>query len=97
MPLAATLTQPAFAQETPKEEDYFRIMKLSAPEGTLLEVGGLTVLPSGDLGVSTRRGDVFIVENPTSNRPFFRKFASGLHEILGPRLERRRAVLRTTR
>ncbi|WP_295123527.1 c-type cytochrome [uncultured Chitinophaga sp.] len=84
LPLAATITQlPAFAQETPKEEDYFRIMKLSAPEGTLLEVGGLTVLPNGDLGVSTRRGDVFIVENPTSNRPFFRKFASGLHEILG--------------
>lgn len=84
LPLAATLSQlPAFAQETPKEEDYFRIMKLSAPEGTLLEVGGLAVLPNGSLGVSTRRGDVFIVENPTSNRPFFRKFASGLHEILG--------------
>lgn len=84
MYLLPLLTQlPAQAQETPKEEDYFRIMKMSAPEGTLLEVGGLTVLPNGDLGVSTRRGDVFIVENPTSRRPFFRKFASGLHEILG--------------
>ena len=81
LPLITQL--PAQAQETPKEEDYFRIMKMSAPEGTLLEVGGLTVLPNGDLGVSTRRGDVFIVENPTSRRPFFRKFASGLHEILG--------------
>ncbi|MGN6510002.1 MAG: hypothetical protein ACTHLD_11135, partial [Chitinophaga sp.] len=81
LPFIAQL--PAQAQETPKEEDYFRIMKMSAPEGTLLEVGGLTVLPNGDLGVSTRRGDVFIVENPTSRRPFFRKFASGLHEILG--------------
>lgn len=56
---------------------------MSSPEGTLLEVGGLTVLPNGDLGVSTRRGDVYIVENPTSRRPFFRKFATGLHEILG--------------
>lgn len=73
----------ANAQETPKEEDYFRILKMSSPEGTLLEVGGLTVLPNGDLGVSTRRGDVYIVENPTSRRPFFRKFATGLHEILG--------------
>lgn len=71
------------AQETPKEEDYFRILKVSAPEGTLLEVGGLTVLPNGDLGVATRRGDVYIVENPGSRRPHFRKFASGLHEILG--------------
>lgn len=71
------------AQESPKEEDYFKILKVSAPEGTLLEVGGLVTLPNGNLGVSTRRGDVFIVENPTSPRPFFRKFASGLHEILG--------------
>ncbi len=72
-----------FAQESPKEEDFFKILKVPAPEGTLLEVGGLTMLPNGNLGVSTRRGDVFIVENPTSQRPYFRKYASGLHEILG--------------
>ena len=71
------------AQESPKEEDFYKILKVTAPEGTLLEVGGLTVLPDGNLGVATRRGDVWIVENPTSRKPFFRKFASGLHEILG--------------
>ncbi|AKD05475.1 membrane protein [Pontibacter korlensis] len=83
---AATFTgisTSVLAQESPREEDYFRIMGVSSPEGALLEVGGLTVLPSGDLGISTRRGDVYIVENPTSQRPYFRKFASGLHEILG--------------
>ena len=73
----------ARAQESPKEEDFYKILKVSAPEGTLLEVGGLTVLPDGNLGVATRRGDIWIVENPTSRKPFFRKFASGLHEILG--------------
>ncbi len=71
------------AQEPPKEEDFFKIMKMRSPEGTILEVGGLCTLPNGDLGVTTRRGDVFIVENPTSPKPFFRKFASGLHEVLG--------------
>ncbi|MDB5264190.1 MAG: hypothetical protein JWQ14_3473 [Adhaeribacter sp.] len=71
------------AQESPKEEDFFKIMKVSSPEGTVLEVGGLTMMPNGDLAISTRRGDVFIVENPTSRRPYFRKFASGLHEALG--------------
>lgn len=76
-------TKQVWAQESPKEEDFFRIMKISSPEGTLLEVGGLAVLPNGDLGISTRRGDIFIVENPTSHRPYFRKFASGLHEVLG--------------
>lgn len=73
----------AWAQETPKEEDFFKIMKVRVPEGPVLEVGGLVTLPNGDLGISTRRGDVFVVENPTSSRPYFRKFATGLHEILG--------------
>ena len=76
-------SKPAYTQESAKEEDYFKIMRIPAPEGTVLEVGGLAVMPNGDLGVSTRRGDIFIVENPTSARPFFRRFASGLHEVLG--------------
>src|SRR5215210_3434115 len=69
--------------ESAKEEDYFKIMRVPAPEGVILEVGGLCTLPNGDLGVSTRRGDIFIVENPTSLHPYFRKFASGLQEVLG--------------
>ena len=77
------LYQAAMAQESPMEEDYYKIMKVSSPEGTLLEVGGLAMMPNGNLGVATRRGEVFIVENPTSPMPYFRKFASGLHEILG--------------
>ena len=71
------------AQESAKEEDFFKINKLRAPEGTIMEVGGLCTMPDGNLAISTRRGDVFIVENPTSTKPFFRKFASGLHEALG--------------
>ena len=73
-----------FAQaESPKEDDFFKIMKVPAPEGTILEVGGLCTLPNGTLAVTTRRGDIFMVENPTGQHPFFRKFASGLHEVLG--------------
>ena len=74
---------PAFSQESAKEEDFFKIYKVRSPEGNILEVGGLCTLPNGDLAVTTRRGDVFIVENPTGSRPYFRKFASGLHEVLG--------------
>ncbi|MDT0686942.1 c-type cytochrome [Autumnicola psychrophila] len=71
------------AQESPMEEDFFKIRSIRVPEGVLLEVGGLTVLPNGDLAVSTRRGDVYLVQNPTSSRPFFQKYATGLHEVLG--------------
>ena len=74
---------PVMSQDSPTEEDYFKIMDVPSPEHHLLEVGGLTVLPNGDLGIATRRGDIFIVENPTSNQPYFRKFATGLHEVLG--------------
>lgn len=78
------MSQHASAQaESPKEDDFFKIMKVPAPEGTILEVGGLCTLPNGSLAVTTRRGDIFMVENPTSQHPFFRKFASGLHEVLG--------------
>ena len=77
-------TKNTFAQaESPKEDDFFKIMKVPAPEGTILEVGGLCTLPNGTLAVTTRRGDIFMVENPTGQHPFFRKFASGLHEVLG--------------
>jgi cytochrome c551/c552 len=78
-----TLSVAGRAQESPKEEDFFRIARVPAPEGTLLEVGGLAMLPTGELGIATRRGDIFIVQNPTSKKPYFRKFASGLHEVLG--------------
>ncbi len=73
----------AFAQETPTEEDFFKILTPPIPEGLILEVGGLTTLPNGSIAMATRRGDVLLMDNPTSNKPYFRKFASGLHEILG--------------
>lgn len=71
------------AQDTPKESDYFEIKRVRTPEGIVLEVGGLVTLPDGNLALSTRRGEVYIIENPTSPNPYFRHFATGLHEILG--------------
>ncbi len=70
----------AFAQE---ENDYYKIVKVPIPEGIVLEVGGMVTLPNSDIAVATRRGDVYIIENPTATKPSYRKFASGLHEVLG--------------
>ncbi|MGR3811643.1 hypothetical protein [Jiulongibacter sp. NS-SX5] len=81
--LCSVFSYGVWAQESPKEEDFYKIVTPPVPEGVLLEVGGLCTLPNGSLGISTRRGDIFIVENPTSRSPYFRKFASGLHEVLG--------------
>ena len=72
-----------FAQESPKEEDFYKIITPPIPEGILLEVGGVEMLPNGSVALSTRRGDIWIVENPTAAKPYIKKFASGLHEPLG--------------
>lgn len=71
------------AQESPKEEDFYKIVTPPVPEGILLEVGGVCTLPNGSVAVSTRRGDIWILENPLSRKPYYKLFASGLHEILG--------------
>lgn len=81
--LSTTLLSVAWGQESPKEEDYYKIITPAVPEGILLEVGGLTTLPNGSLAIATRRGDIWIVDNPSARAPHFRKFASGLHEVLG--------------
>ncbi len=82
--LSLGMATAALAQDSsPAESDLYKIVKISTPEGIVLEIGGVTSLPNGDVAVSTRRGDVWVIENPSSPRPHFRKFASGLHEILG--------------
>ena len=71
---------------TPQEEDYYKIISVPTPEGILLEVGGVATLPDGRIALATRRGDVWIVENPNmegGSEPEFTLFASGLHEALG--------------
>jgi cytochrome c551/c552 len=76
----------SFAQKTQKEEDYYQIITVPAPEGILLEVGGVATLPDGRIAVSTRRGDVWVIENAEQTggtAPRFTQFASGLHEALG--------------
>ncbi|MFY0686690.1 MAG: c-type cytochrome [Cyclobacteriaceae bacterium] len=68
------------------EETYYRITTVPIPEGIQLEGGGVEVLPDGSVGVATRRGDVWIIENPTMAKgspASFRQFATGLHEPLG--------------
>lgn len=69
-----------------KEAEYYRMSTVALPEGVVLEVGGLETMPDGRLAVATRRGDVWMIENPAGldgGRPHFSRFAQGLHEALG--------------
>lgn len=89
VPLLAMLVmvvQSVVAQKGNDESDYYKLTKIAAPEGVQLEGGGVLVLQDGSVAMSTRRGDVWIVENPRmegGTKPNFRLFASGLHEPLG--------------
>ena len=70
----------------PREDDYYKIITIPAPEGILLEVGGLTTLPDGRIALCTRRGEIWVIEDPymlDNQVPHFTLFASGLHEPLG--------------
>lgn len=78
----------AFGQKpAPKtEQDFYEIKTLPIPQDLYLEVGGLATMPDGRLAVSTRRGEIWIIENPyqkDSHQTNYRRFANGLHEILG--------------
>ncbi|MBC8110760.1 MAG: hypothetical protein H7Y04_06850, partial [Verrucomicrobia bacterium] len=81
------LSVSGFAQQVKnKEDEFYKIITIPVPEGILLEVGGVATLPDGSIAVSTRRGDVWLIDNPymaNGSNPTFRLFASGLHEALG--------------
>lgn len=88
--LASTLLAPLAAADdkgAPREEDHSTIAPLPIPEGVVLEVGALEWLPGDRLAVSSRRGDIYVVDNPLAadlaRDAKFTRFASGLHEVLG--------------
>jgi glucose/arabinose dehydrogenase len=59
---------------------------LSPPEGSVLEVGGIGFMSDGDLIASTRRGQVWRIDNPNAQNPnnaTFTLICEGLHEGLG--------------
>src|SRR5947209_617805 len=71
----------------PVEDDYYKILTFEPSADVVLEVGALEWMPEGKLAVSTRRGEIYLVENPLAADPAkqskFVRFAHGLHEVLG--------------
>ena len=66
-----------------RESDYYTISTVPIPDGVQLEVGGLAFTNDNQLGVSTRRGEIWLISNPQGQQPTFRRYAAGLHEPLG--------------
>lgn len=70
-----------FAQD--RNGGYYRIEKIKLPKGVVLEGGGAAFNDKGQLGVITRRGELWLIDKPASATPTFTRFAHGLHEPLG--------------
>ncbi|GLR16118.1 plastocyanin/azurin family copper-binding protein [Portibacter lacus] len=66
-----------------KEDVYYSIQDIFIPENIELEVGGMVFNDKGSLGITTRRGELWEITNPSSKQPVYNRFASGLHEPLG--------------
>lgn len=66
-----------------KEAIYYKIEDVPIPKDVMLEVGGLALTEKNQLGVSTRRGEVWLIDDPNSKSPKYNRYAHGLHEPLG--------------
>ncbi|MFM9194868.1 MAG: auracyanin family protein, partial [Planctomycetia bacterium] len=81
--MAAAAEPPAKPATQPKEKDFYSVDPVEIPPEALLEVGALEWLPDGRLAVATRRGEIWIATDPASDKPRWKRFAHGLHEVLG--------------
>lgn len=66
-----------------KEASFYKIIDVPIPEEVKLEVGGLALTDEDKLGVSTRRGEIWLIDKPYGKNPVYSRYASGLHEPLG--------------
>jgi glucose/arabinose dehydrogenase len=84
--LCLALFLPEVQSQDPKEEDFYRITTFETPAGEVLEAGSFQWMPDGRLAVATRRGEVWLIQDPlgkTVTQDKFSRFARGLHEPLG--------------
>ena len=65
------------------ENDYYELTTLHFPKALKLEVSGMVTLPGDRLAIAIRKGEIWIAEKLSTNKPIYKKFASGLHEPLG--------------
>ncbi|WP_229208485.1 plastocyanin/azurin family copper-binding protein [Dyadobacter psychrophilus] len=76
----------SFAQHIIENESkYYKINTVPVPDSIMLEVGGLAFTDDDKLGVATRRGEIWVIDDPyqkKSQKPRYSLFANGLHEPL---------------
>src|SRR5687768_8332019 len=67
-----------------KENPFYTVTPYALPDHIKLEASGLAVLPDGKLAVSTRKGEIWLLEHPEADPKNpkavgYKLFAAGLH------------------
>ena len=65
------------------ENDYYMLSTVNFPKELKLEVSGMAALPGDRMAIAIRKGEIWIAEKLSTEKPEYKKFASGLHEPLG--------------
>ena len=94
-PSSGGTAAPTTTATTAGEAKFYTIDTFTTPKDCVLEVGGLAFRPDGKLLACTRRGEIWLIDNPSAKNPadaVFTKFASGLHEALGLHVEDNKTV-----
>lgn len=86
IPVAAALSAAISLSGAPKLPAGYTVQTIDIPKHITLGVGGLAFLPSGDLLISTREGEVWRHRPGTDQ---WNLFADGLHEALGLYVDRK--------
>jgi glucose/arabinose dehydrogenase len=84
--IAAVPGSASNASREKEEGEYYTLQTFEIPREIVLESGALAMSPEGKLAVSTRRGEIYLVDEPLADdvkRAKFTRFAHGLHEVLG--------------
>ena len=84
---AALLLAAQLQAAAPTHADYYPITDIPLPEGEVIEVSGIDILPGSKVAIASRRGDIWVGENvltsDAENPPKWTLFARGLHEVIG--------------
>ena len=57
------------SKSLPVESDYYPITTIPLPEGEVIEVSGIEILPGNKVAVASRRGDIFVGEGVWEDDP----------------------------
>ncbi|MFN3188973.1 MAG: hypothetical protein ACE361_00505 [Aureliella sp.] len=71
--------------QNPVESDFYQITSFEIPKDVVLECCAVQMMPDGKLAAASRRGEIWMVEDPFAKEvsaDHFKRFAHGLHEPL---------------